>query len=181
MKTILVFIILSLFLVNLFNFVARGEDDCVAGKPEASYSKKSEGLRDYKFIKSKEDNVITESFKLSDLIEVKISQGGCAHFNKSVTFIVHKTKQKFQKLNAKFWLTRTKILLQKLPKPNLLVQALQSELTSHEKELLMQKSSDDDRVFILESTDKDGYNTISLEVLKNVESTEITVSVNTAL
>lgn len=157
------------------------DDDCVAGNPTPAFSPKLSQLRNYKMNQEKKQNLITETFQFKDGTAVLVSQGGCVHFDRTVTFTVKSSTRESQKFNSKLFISQANELLSKLPIPNSISKQLQFELKKQKEELLKQNPIIQGNKYELEATDPEGYETVRLEMLKKGSTVDISVSLNTAL
>lgn len=175
---------ISPYLIGFFAFISMptmADDDCVAGEPIAAFSIKTPGLSGYKVEQVKGEGFISERFKIKDGSEVTITQGGCAHFDRAVTFSLASKQAKSSKFDAKWWMSQAKELIAKLPQPNEVTTDLQAEIKDQEAALLKSKLYVDGNKSSLSSTDGNGYRSLRLEVTEKGSTTELLIGVNTAL
>lgn len=166
----------------LFGNVSLADDSCVAGEARQLFSKEAKTLKNYKVVThDKTRNYIEETFELADGTIVKTGNGGCAHFDRSVTFKIKRIPTKGERFEAKVWLTRASELLAKLPAESTIGKEISSYLREHEKKILEQKPIKTEAGYQIEATDTDGFNTVHLKVSEGSEMTELSASVNTAL
>jgi hypothetical protein len=182
--------LLGLMMIPLTTF-AQADSGCVAAEVAAFFSAQQSGIKNYKIKIVKKDNFASETFELENGIQVKVTQGGCTHFGKSIMFTLDtaktkikskkKSKTKEKKFSINTWLRRANELLSQLPLPNNIAGALQRELKVQSKSLSRQVPYVDKGRHSVEATDKNGYNTVSLDINEKSKTTDVTIAVSTAL
>jgi hypothetical protein len=172
-------LMLFVFLSSVSLAAEPDDYECVAGEATAAFSAKVNGATGYKRIKSKKDLDLTEKFQLQNGTSVTVTQGGCAHFGRSVSFTIPKTK--LAKETAKEMIARAIGLLNQLPKPNSIAKDLHDSIELQKKALLKAKIYDQDGKFGIESTNENGYVTIGLEASEAKGSLQFLISEDIAL
>lgn len=155
------------------------DDDCVVAKATPAFLSQRSQLQHYKV--RREKNIVIETFQLKDGTDVQVSQGGCVHFDKSVTFTLHGTKGKTPLPDSKLLITQANDLLSKLPSSNPMGKALQTQLKKQKEALLTQQPILQGQKYELEASDSNNYETMRLERIVKGSTVEVTISVNTAL